>query len=202
MGRPRCRSSFAGQAGATFRGLALLEEMSIPVRVTTVLSSVNVGRLYDLAVCLARFTNIRGVGLDPLVLAGAARTTPDLSPSPEAVRSGVRALFEAMEWINRDCAIPIEWRESDAVRRALFGQRAGPSVLPRLPGRESGRPPLRRRLPLRTDHRRSRHGGRRHRCGRLGTAADVLSRSSTSWGLHDVPACRALSGGLSFTAPL
>ncbi len=120
-GPPEVQEQLRGQAGATFRGLALLEEMSIPVRVTTVLSSVNVGRLYDLAVCLARFTNIRGVGLDPLVLAGAARTTPDLSPSPEAVRSGVRALFEAMEWINRDCAIPIEWRESDAVRRALLG---------------------------------------------------------------------------------
>jgi uncharacterized protein len=120
-GPPDVQEQLRGHAGATFQGLALLEEMAIPVRVTTVLSSVNAGRLYELAISLARFTNIRGMGLDPLVLTGAARGTTDLLPSTEALRSGVQAFFEAMEWINRDCAIRIDWRELDAVRHALSG---------------------------------------------------------------------------------
>jgi len=118
-GPPDVQEELRGMGGASFRGLALLEALGMPVRVTTVLSSVNVERLYDLALSLARFTNIRGIGLDPLVMTGRAEGEPHLHPSAEALRSGVGELLKALEYMKYTYSVPIIWREREAVRRAL-----------------------------------------------------------------------------------
>jgi uncharacterized protein len=118
-GPPDIQEKLRGGAGATFRGLALLDQAKIPVRVTTVLSSVNVGRLYDLVVALARFSNVRGIGLDPLVMSGGATGAVDLLPSLEAVTSGTRHFLTAMGLVNRTYGVGVQWRELEAVRKAL-----------------------------------------------------------------------------------
>ncbi len=118
-GPPEVQEELRGGAGKTFGGMTLLEEARMPVRVTTVLSSANVGRLYDLAITLARFSNIRGVGFDPLVLSGRAAGVVDLLPSPESVASGTRDFLEAMERINKVYRAQLQWRELEAVRKAL-----------------------------------------------------------------------------------
>ncbi|OPY64619.1 MAG: hypothetical protein A4E57_03477 [Syntrophorhabdaceae bacterium PtaU1.Bin034] len=118
-GPPEVQEELRGMSGATFRGLTLLEEAAIPVRVTTVLSSVNAERLHDLALTLARFQNIRGVGLDPVVMTGSTAKRHDLLPSSEAVTLGVKTFFEAMEWINRIHGARMQWRELEAVQKAL-----------------------------------------------------------------------------------
>lgn len=126
-GPPDVQEELRGMSGATFRGLALLEASGTPVRVTTVLSSVNVGRLYDLALLLARFTNIRGIGLDPLVMTGRAEGKCHLHPSAVSLRSGVEELLMALEYMKDTYAVSIRWRELEAVRRALVeGESARP----------------------------------------------------------------------------
>jgi uncharacterized protein len=118
-GPPHVQERLRGGAAAVFRGLMLLAQAAMPVRVTTVLSSVNVGRLHELALVLARFANIQGLGLDPLVRTGRARDAADLSPRTEAIRSGIRAMSDAIRQINLRRSSPIHWREFDAVRQAL-----------------------------------------------------------------------------------
>ena len=118
-GPPDVQERLRGRAGDTFQGLALLAQASVPVTVTAVLSSVNAGSLSDLALTLASFANIRGVALDPVVRKGSARTVPDLLPSADAARSGVRAMCETLEEMNRRYGKRIEWRELESVRHAL-----------------------------------------------------------------------------------
>jgi uncharacterized protein len=105
--------------------LALLEALGIAVRVTTVLSSVNVGHLDDLALSLARFSNIRGIGLDPLVMTGRAEGQSHLHPSARVLQSGVHKLLKALTYMKDTYAVSILWREQEAVRRALAEGDAG-----------------------------------------------------------------------------
>jgi uncharacterized protein len=105
--------------------LALLEALGIAVRVTTVLSSVNVGHLDDLALSLARFTNIRGIGLDPLVMTGRAEGQSHLHPSTKVLQSGVHKLLKALTYMKDTYAVSILWREQETVRRALAEGDAG-----------------------------------------------------------------------------
>jgi len=120
-GPPEVQERVRGEAAATFRGLRLLERAALPVRVTSVLSSANVARLRELALCLGAFANVSGVGLDPLVAAGAARHADALVPHDEAIRFGIRAMCETVRGLNRLRAQPFQWRESAAVHRALTG---------------------------------------------------------------------------------
>lgn len=118
-GPPDVQEALRGMSGATFRGLSMLEKEGMPVRITTVLSSVNAGRLYDLALSLARFNNIKGVGFDPLVMTGRAQIRPDLLPSTEAVYTGVQDFMEALENIKGYRTNSFDWRELHVVRQAL-----------------------------------------------------------------------------------
>ncbi|HOS43976.1 MAG TPA: radical SAM protein, partial [Armatimonadota bacterium] len=120
-GPPEVQERVRGSAAATFRGLRLLERAALPVRVTAVLSSANVARLRELVLCLGVYPNVSGVGLDPVVAAGAARHAEALMPDPEAVRRGVRAMYAAVSGLNRLRARPFQWRECAAVERALAG---------------------------------------------------------------------------------
>lgn len=121
-GPPDVQDNLRGMSGALFKGLSLIEASGMPVRVTTVLSSVNVRRLRDLVLTLAGFGNINGVGFDPLVMTGSAKEKPDLLPSAEAVREGIRDFMGALEQMNIYRGTSFEWREMQVVRRALSGK--------------------------------------------------------------------------------
>jgi uncharacterized protein len=118
-GPPAVQEKVRGKAGATFRGLELLAREKIPVRVTTVLSAANVERLAELALSLAAFPNVEGIGLDPIVYKGKAN--PEMTPAPSggSLRYGIRGLLSTLKRINELRAAPIRWREQDAVQRAL-----------------------------------------------------------------------------------
>jgi uncharacterized protein len=89
-----------------------------------VLSAANVERLAELALSLAAFPNVEGIGLDPVVYKG--RANPEMTPAPsgESLRYGIRGLLSTLKRINELRAAPIRWREQDAVRRALSGNAA------------------------------------------------------------------------------
>ncbi len=121
-GPPSVQAKLRGCAGAVFRGLGLLARAEVPVRVTAVLSSVNVDRLGDLLLALATFPNVEGIGLDPLVRKGRAPEADLPTLSEEAVREGALRMMATLRRVNRlRAAAPIRWREWDAVRRALSG---------------------------------------------------------------------------------
>jgi uncharacterized protein len=115
----RIHDHLRGKGAETLRGLALLEKESIPVRVTSVLSSENTGHLHELAMVLAKFANIRGFGFDPLIRKGMALHGTHLFPSAEEVAHAVAGLMDAIAWINGFRSNPLSWRELDAVRQAL-----------------------------------------------------------------------------------
>ncbi|MDI9612257.1 MAG: radical SAM protein [Acidobacteriota bacterium] len=120
-GPPKVHERLRGKASATFRGLALLAEAKIPVRVTTVLTKENTGHLSQLALTLAAFENVTGFGMDVLVNKGRALLNGSLSPDEDQVFAGTKALLETMEGIRRIRNVPLRWRELDAVREALSG---------------------------------------------------------------------------------
>jgi uncharacterized protein len=113
-----------GRARDTVRGIGLLARHNVPVRVTAVLSTANAHSLGELALLLGVFGNVRGLGLDPLVLRGAARTRTDLMcPAPLAARAA-RDLHGTLRELERMRTAPFTWRELDLVRAALRGPRA------------------------------------------------------------------------------
>jgi uncharacterized protein len=118
-GPPDVQTSLRGMSGATFRNLSMFEKEGLPVRVTAVLSSFNVGRLGDLLLTLAMFNNIRGMGFDPVVMSGEAQKKPELIPAPEAVRAGIQMFIAALEQMKNLRNIPFDWREMQVVRQAL-----------------------------------------------------------------------------------
>jgi len=123
-GPPDVQESLRGRSGATFRSLAMFEQERMPVRVTTVLSSINITRLYDLVLTLSGFNNIRGVGFDPLVMTGAAQERTDLLPSAANVRAGIRDFMEGLEQIKACRNVSFEWREMQVILRALTEKRS------------------------------------------------------------------------------
>lgn len=122
-GPPAVQETIRGGARATFKGLELLAREAIPVRVTTVLSSANLSHLGELMLALAAFPNIRGVGLDPVVLRGRALQMESASPTEAALRSGVRRMLAMHDRVSLLRKVPITWRERDAVSHALAGRK-------------------------------------------------------------------------------
>ena len=120
-GPPRIHELQRGQAAATFRGLALLAEAEIPVRVTTVLTSVNSDQLVKLALTLAAYENVAGFGLDALVDKGRAVKDRSLVPDENQVVHGIRALMKTLSFLGKNRRISLRWRELDAVRAAMSG---------------------------------------------------------------------------------
>lgn len=124
-GPPPVQEAIRGQAAATLRGLALLEEMELPFRVTTVVSAASVATLDRLAFFLAHFRMARGIGLDILVRRGRASradAAPDarrVPPDAEALSRGVAALLAALDMVNRNRRDPLRLRELDLARRCL-----------------------------------------------------------------------------------
>ena len=122
-GPPPVQEAIRGQAAATLRGLALLEEAGLPFRVTTVLSAASVASLDRLVFFLAHFRMARGIGLDILVKRGrAARADGDaraLPPDAAALEQGLVAMSAALDMVNRNRRIPLRVRELDRARDCL-----------------------------------------------------------------------------------
>ena len=120
-GPPRIQERLRGQSAAIFRGLALLAEAEIPVRVTAVLTRVNSSHLVQLALTLAAYGNIAGFGLDALVDKGRAVHDKSLFPDENQVIHGIRDLMETLSFLGKNRQTGLHWRELDAVRTALSG---------------------------------------------------------------------------------
>ncbi|MDU1581636.1 radical SAM/SPASM domain-containing protein [uncultured Cutibacterium sp.] len=136
-GPPQVQEQARGSAASTFRGLLELARADVPVRVTTVLSALNVDHLGELAVTLGGLPNVTGFGLDPLVPIGSAAGREDLVPSEEAVVAGITALHRCLAQVNAMRADPLRWRELETVRAALRHAPSGPTR----PGPGQPRPP-------------------------------------------------------------
>lgn len=122
-GPPAVQEEIRGKAAATYRTLARLAEAGIPVRITSVLSSLNVAHLDRLALALAAHPNVAGLALDPLVLAGSAAFRDDLVPSETSTVAGIRSLHRAIHEIRKTRGLPFAWRELSLVETALGGKR-------------------------------------------------------------------------------
>ena len=112
-GPPEIQERLRGRADATLRGLVLLEEMGVPFRVTTVVSSENILFLDQLALLLAGFSSCRGLGLDLLVQKGRAVTGHLRQATAAKLRQGITALAQTLAGINRHRAHPLRLRELD-----------------------------------------------------------------------------------------
>lgn len=118
-GPPKVQEEVRGNAAGTFRGLRLLAEAGIPVRVTTVLSTANVMFLGDLVLALGSFPNVMGIGLDPLVRKGRAAGGAISQPSRTLIREGILRMAVNLKRVNSMRIKAIRWRELDAVQGML-----------------------------------------------------------------------------------
>ncbi|WP_052572474.1 radical SAM/SPASM domain-containing protein [Holophaga foetida] len=121
-GPPAVHGQSRGRGLESYRTLGRLAEQDIPVRVTTVLSSLNVAHLEKLALALSTYPNVRGLALDPLVNLGRAAARPDLVPTPPSVVAGIRSLFTTVQGLKSRRRTPFSWRELDLVEKALMPQ--------------------------------------------------------------------------------
>ncbi|MEM5786570.1 MAG: radical SAM protein [Syntrophobacteraceae bacterium] len=120
-GPPDAQERIRGRAGATFRALELLSEAEVPVRITTVLSALNIMDLWRLILSLAPYVNVRGVAIDPVVLKGKASDQDIMIPSKKDLSTGVADMLAMLREVNRLRSSPIRWRELDSVINALGG---------------------------------------------------------------------------------
>ncbi|WP_336248713.1 radical SAM/SPASM domain-containing protein [Stomatohabitans albus] len=118
-GPPSVQDTTRGNAKATFGGLIHLAAFDVPVRITSVVSSINAHRLDELVVTAASFGNITGIALDLIIPLGSAATRPDLIPSARAIRCGIFEMYSALMALNRERRQPLIWRELETVRLAL-----------------------------------------------------------------------------------
>ncbi len=72
-GPVRIQESVRGEAGATLKGMALLDAAGVDFRVTTVVTGENVGHLDETALMLGAYKHARGMALDLLVQRGRAK---------------------------------------------------------------------------------------------------------------------------------
>ena len=120
-GPPPVQERIRGLAKASLHGLDLLSRSQMPVRATAVLSDANVAHLGELILCLASFSNMRGLALNPLVRKGNGTIGAVGEPKPAAIRDNVRSMLGMLKGVNQLRTSPIHWREYDAVYRSLKG---------------------------------------------------------------------------------
>lgn len=112
-GPAQIHDSLRGQVSQTLKGMKLLEEMAVPFRVTTVVSSENILHLDRLALLLSSFPNCMGLGLDLLVCKGRG---VDQNPKPanrNEIRQGINILSRTLNFINRTRTPQLRLREQD-----------------------------------------------------------------------------------------
>jgi uncharacterized protein len=111
-GTPDIQERLRGSSRETFLGLKKLEANNVDFRVTTVVTEVNVGHLWRLALLLSGFQSARGMGLDLLVNKGrAARDNLIKSPSADFLRAGLKKLMDTIGSINKRRTPPLQLRE-------------------------------------------------------------------------------------------
>lgn len=120
-GPPPVQERIRGNAKASFHGLELLSRSQVPVCATAVLSDANVAYLAELILCLASFSNVRGLGLDPLVRKGNGATRTMDVPAAAIIRDNVFSMLGMLKGVNQLRTSPMHWREYDAVIRSLKG---------------------------------------------------------------------------------
>jgi uncharacterized protein len=98
----------------TIRGLTLLMRRQVPCRVTTVVTASTAPHLDKLALMLAGFPNVRGIGLDLLTLRGSAVSNGVSPVSVEPLQDSVEKLRTALAFVNRNRAAPLVVRELGA----------------------------------------------------------------------------------------
>ncbi|WP_448382134.1 radical SAM protein [Desulfosoma sp.] len=124
-GPPPIHESLRGAFAQTLAGMQLLEAGHVPFRVTTVVSAASVGTL-DLLVLLAGgFQWCRGIALDLLTVKESALKGGVAPPGPEALRDGLKRLWQSLVFVNRHRRHPLRLRELDGLLRAK--QKSTPS---------------------------------------------------------------------------
>ena len=127
-GTPDIQERLRGSARETFLGLKKLEANNVDFRVTTVVTEVNVGHLWRLALLLSGFRSARGIGLDLLVNKGrAVRDNLIKSPSVDSLRAGLKKFLDTIGSINKRRMPPLQLREfenlykhSDKTRKRTY----------------------------------------------------------------------------------
>lgn len=112
-GPPEVQDTLRGKSNMTLKGMQLLEQASLPFRVTTVVNAINVLQLNKLVLLLAGFSGCRGIGLDLLVNKGKGTSLPP--PSAQDLEKGVQAMVTTLDGINAMRREPIRLRELDLV---------------------------------------------------------------------------------------
>ncbi len=105
---------------ATVRGLSLLGRYAVPCRVTAVVTRESAPHLDRLALMLAGFANLRGLGLDLLTRKGNAVVHDVSSTDPAALQKGASRLLETLELINRNRRPPLVLRELNQYRKGAL----------------------------------------------------------------------------------
>lgn len=100
-----------GGFDSTIRGLHLLAQHDIPCQVTTVVTEANVLHLDKLALMLAGFSNVRGIGLDLLVNKGSAVINHLKPATPGCLSKGVQAMENMLNLVNTRRTVPLQVRE-------------------------------------------------------------------------------------------
>ena len=111
------QESLRGKAGATFKGLHLLEKNKVPFNVTTVVTKANADKLHRLVLLLGGFSMARGIGLDPLVLKGNAKKNAVLQAGHAQIKLGIKKMLQALDMVNAFRQIPLVIREMEKLRQ-------------------------------------------------------------------------------------
>lgn len=120
-GIPSVNDLVRGAGAATLEGIQTLGEHDVGTRITCVLTSANVEHLASLALVLAQFPHVHGLGLDPLVRRGAAVGQDGLVATPDMIVAGISALHATLNALERR-GRTLAWRELERVRRAARTQ--------------------------------------------------------------------------------
>ncbi|MCX7822864.1 MAG: radical SAM protein [Syntrophobacterales bacterium] len=119
-GPPTVHEKLRGKIALTLKGIKILEYFRIPFRVTTVVTSQNVGSMDRLLYMLSNFREIRGIGLDILVRKGRALSDNLIAPPlPEKLKEGIRSFVRTCKAINKMRSTPILLREQERLKEGL-----------------------------------------------------------------------------------
>lgn len=124
-GPPAVHEELRGKAGLTLKAMAMLERFKVPFRITTVVTSRNVGFLDRLLYTVAGFNEIRGIGLDIVIRKGRALSkSSEILPSPDELRKGIESLVMAFETVNKIRSTPVALRELERLQNSLNKKRS------------------------------------------------------------------------------
>jgi uncharacterized protein len=113
-GVPEINERLRGGTKALLDGIGLLSESSIPINITTVVSSENVSRLPELPLFLSSFPTIRAFGLDLMVKSGFGNSPPD----PILLHDAALKIRENLTLVNKLRPRPLIFRELELVKNA------------------------------------------------------------------------------------